>query len=939
MKPLEYRINLDFANASSDIFCNVRQGDNCSKIIAALREDGKAYNIEGDNLSVIFAALKSDNNALYDDCTVENNTIIYEFNNQTAPVSGTIPCQFILIDSEDGEAKRISTPIFFLEVSDNVDIDEENIVSSESYTALTDKIAQAQALINQIQHDLDTGAYKGDPGEDGTDGFSPIATVTKNGNTATISITDKNGTTTAQVTDGSKGDKGDKGDTPTAAELADDMYDELELDTYALLQDDGIESEYKKSVPQGQYYYTSDKKKMGIKISEASPSDAGLEVIETYSDTEIDAKIAAISSLSFEVVQTKPTQNIKTNVIYLIPKSESETGNIYEEWIYINNSWELIGTTNIDLSNYVTDADLSAALTNKETITNKITAITSANRSSTAQYTTPKAVADFVGQVYTPEQYGAKGDGVTDDKSAIEAMLADVPNNALCVFYGNYYISAGITITRPVNITMYGKIVVAPTADFCMRISGQNVRRNTFRLNLETTSTSGQWNGTYSTIGLDLYSTWENTFDVNVCNFNVGIRLISGNLDCTYNKLFIRYIFNCKTAILLTGDDTLSGGTTAQNTFIGGRIGASSDSLNYLDAADETDCYFPLNSELVGSRTNNNNNFVSVSFECGFAKDIEGKTNRAKINANYNYGTMIGCRFEGITSFYGSHYISLVGGYGFDNIPNKSGGYSAIGVNDVHVNGYTAPIKIARNGNSGNVIEVTNANGNKVWSLDSNGYSTNRAILLSPNEQTIIYPTSFMKLRGVSADNPTAALTALSNFEWGLSNYGFLVLKSSTGTGFVVQPIYTFAPSNPVTGTHALIDGKPMWFNGDEWVYANGDTAFSIPTKVSDLTNDAGYLTQHQDISGKVDKIEGKGLSTNDFTDNDKSKLDGIEAQANKTVVDSSLSASSTNPVQNKVIKAALDNIPQIPTDVSSFNNDAGYLTLSSLPIYNGGVQ
>lgn len=47
---------------------------------------------------------------------------------------------------------------------------------------------------------------KGDPGTNGTngeDGFSPIANVAKSGNTVTITITDKNGTTTAQVKDGS----------------------------------------------------------------------------------------------------------------------------------------------------------------------------------------------------------------------------------------------------------------------------------------------------------------------------------------------------------------------------------------------------------------------------------------------------------------------------------------------------------------------------------------------------------------------------------------------------------------------------------------------------------------------------------------------------------------------------------------------------------------
>lgn len=39
----------------------------------------------------------------------------------------------------------------------------------------------------------------------------------------------------------------------------------------------------------------------------------------------------------------------------------------------------------------------------------------------------------------------------------------------------------------------------------------------------------------------------------------------------------------------------------------------------------------------------------------------------------------------------------------------------------------------------------------------------------------------------------------------------------------------------------------------------------------------------------------------------DKSKLDGIESGANKTIVDAALDETSTNPVQNKAVKAALD--------------------------------
>lgn len=60
-------------------------------------------------------------------------------------------------------------------------------------------------------------------------------------------------------------------------------------------------------------------------------------------------------------------------------------------------------------------------------------------------------------------------------------------------------------------------------------------------------------------------------------------------------------------------------------------------------------------------------------------------------------------------------------------------------------------------------------------------------------------------------------------------------------------------------------------------------------------------------LAVKVDKVNGKGLSANDFTDALKEKLEAIAEGANKTVVDSTLNASSENPVQNKAVKAAID--------------------------------
>lgn len=91
-------------------------------------------------------------------------------------------------------------------------------------------------------------------------------------------------------------------------------------------------------------------------------------------------------------------------------------------------------------------------------------------------------------------------------------------------------------------------------------------------------------------------------------------------------------------------------------------------------------------------------------------------------------------------------------------------------------------------------------------------------------------------------------------------------------------------------------------------------------TSFSSSPSDENYPSEKlvkTSLDNKVDKVNGKGLSTEDYTTAEKSKLSGIEAQANKTIVDSALSSSSQNPVQNKVINSALSN----KADSSSLSN------------------
>lgn len=72
-------------------------------------------------------------------------------------------------------------------------------------------------------------------------------------------------------------------------------------------------------------------------------------------------QISLQTHLSLKIVDTLPTENISTTTIYLINANQGQ-GNVYKEYIYIENAWELIGTTETDLSNYYSKAETDTKL-------------------------------------------------------------------------------------------------------------------------------------------------------------------------------------------------------------------------------------------------------------------------------------------------------------------------------------------------------------------------------------------------------------------------------------------------------------------------------------------------------------------------------------------------------------------------------------------------
>ena len=110
----------------------------------------------------------------------------------------------------------------------------------------------------------------------------------------------------------------------------------------------------------------------------------------------------------------------------------------------------------------------------------------------------------------------------------------------------------------------------------------------------------------------------------------------------------------------------------------------------------------------------------------------------------------------------------------------------------------------------------------------------------------------------------------------------------------------------------AATQSTPGYMSAADKVKLDGIEAGANKTVV-DVALDAGSVNpvQNKAVKAALDGKAGTAVATTSanglMSAADKTKLDGVEAGANKTTVDAALDAASENPVQNKAVKAALD--------------------------------
>lgn len=143
MESVEYKITLGLHAMSSPVSLNVNQGETAVRIIATFAEDGVPYQI-ADGCYAVFAGKKPDGTVLWNKCSIDGDTVIYDFTDQTVAVVGSFTAQVRLYGAG---GKLICSPDFTLIVDANTVDDDELVAASQSeVTALTELVTECTVL-------------------------------------------------------------------------------------------------------------------------------------------------------------------------------------------------------------------------------------------------------------------------------------------------------------------------------------------------------------------------------------------------------------------------------------------------------------------------------------------------------------------------------------------------------------------------------------------------------------------------------------------------------------------------------------------------------------------------------------------------------------------------------------------------------------------------
>ena len=194
----------------------------------------------------------------------------------------------------------------------------------------------------------------------------------------------------------------------------------------------------------------------------------------------------------------------------------------------------------------------------------------------------------------------------------------------------------------------------------------------------------------------------------------------------------------------------------------------------------------------------------------------------------------------------------------------------------------------------------------------------------------------------ITVDTGAAGMVLTITDVNGTNQYLIPTGGGSSSGGTIVQQQVNWNETNPASVTYIL--NKPslatVATSGNYNDLLNKPT---IPTNISQLNNDAGYLTG-QDVTNLNNNVSNLSNSVSNMSNSVNNLQSSIDTMQNNISNLQQTVANIPAPVQsnwnetNTASPAYIQNkptIPTVPTNVSAFQNDAGYITNAAVPTFN----
>lgn len=143
---------------------------------------------------------------------------------------------------------------------------------------------------------------------------------------------------------------------------------------------------------------------------------------------------------------------------------------------------------------------------------------------------------------------------------------------------------------------------------------------------------------------------------------------------------------------------------------------------------------------------------------------------------------------------------------------------------------------------------------------------------------------------------------------------------------------------------HVTADGSEWAWDGSTWqelgtaVDLSGYAlSSSLPTKVSDLTNDSGFITSYTETDPIFSASVAAGITSSDIT-NWNGKTSNVGTITGVSVNGTSVATSGVANITS-VPYSIISGKPTIPSKTSDLTNDSGFLTISTLPVYDESME